>query len=167
MPGQGRSFLVFNGPSAALTAHFAYVTTGTAIKTMLQIKPTTNITGIWWGYQFDSIPNAPVYTELISTGTVGATVTSYAAGDIVKYGDSGGAASVIAITANTSGYTSSGEGTITATRLLDSGGPPMASGYETMLPLDREFGVVANDFLRIRMHTATAVLACCWLGWVE
>jgi hypothetical protein len=168
MPGQGRSFLVYNGATAALTAHAAFVATGTAIKTMLQVKSGgPNLTGIWWGYCFDSVPAVPVYVELLTTGTVAATgVTAFAAGDIVKYGDSGGAASALTVTSNTSGFTATAEGTITATRLLDVG-IPMASGYETQLPLDREFGVVSTEFLRIRAHTATAVNMLCWVGWVE
>ena len=165
MPGQQRSFLVYNCATAALTAHAAFVTTGTSIKTMLQLKSSgANLTGIWWGYCFDSTPAVPVYVELVSTGTVAATVTAFNAGDIIKYGDSGCTAAELTLSTTTSGFTASAEGTITATRLLDVG-VPMASGYETQLPLDREFGVLATDYLRIRAHTATAVNMLCWIGW--
>lgn len=166
MPGQARSFLAYNCATAALTAHAAFVTTGTTIKTMQQLKSSLgNMTGIWWGYTFDSTPTVPVYVELITTGTVAATgLTAYNAGDIIKYGDPSGAAADLTLSTSTSGFTATGEGTITATRLLDVG-VPMASGYETQLPLDREFGCIATEYLRIRAHTATAVNMLCWIGW--
>lgn len=170
MPGQGRSFVVYNGATAALTSRLAYVATGTAIKTMLQIKSGgPNLTGIWWGYALDvATPTSPVYVELLTTGTVPATgITAYAAGDIIKYGDGGGGASALTTTSNTSGFTATAEGTITATRLLDVATPPMAASYETQLPLDREFGVLSTEYLRIRVTTATTVNMLCWVGWCE
>jgi hypothetical protein len=143
------------------------VTTGTAIKTMLQVKPTTNIAVVEWGYQFDVIPTALVKVELITTGTVAATVTAYAAGDVIKYDDSGAAASGISLGTAASGFTSTAEGTITATRLLDMG-PGWSQQFAKQFPLDREPGVIAaNDVLRIRMTTATAINALCYVVWEE
>src|SRR5438270_13769112 len=109
-----RRFVVWNGATAALTAAMPAVTTGTAIKTMLQIKPTTNIAVIGWGYSFDVAPTALVKVELVTTGTVAATVTASASGDIVKYDDAGGGTSAVSLSTTATGYTSTAEGSVTA-----------------------------------------------------
>ena len=88
-----RRYLVWNAATAALTAAPTMVTTGTALKPMLQVKPSTYIAVIAWGYSFDVTPTAVVKVELITTGTVNATVTAFNAGDVVKFDDSGNAAS--------------------------------------------------------------------------
>jgi hypothetical protein len=162
-----RRFIVWNGATAALTAAMPLVATGTAIKTMLQIKPTTPIALIEWGYQTDVVPTARVNTELLTTGTVGATVTNYAAGDIAKYDDAAGAASAIATGGgNTSGYTATAEGTIISTRLL-AYRPDWGQGLFQQFPLDREPGVQANDFLRIRVTTTVSINMACYVIWEE
>lgn len=161
-----RRYIVWNGATAALTAALASVTTGTSVKTMLQLKPTTNISIIEWGYSFDVVPTALVTTELITTGTVNATVTAYASGDVAKYDDSGTGASAISLGTSASGYTASAEGSITATRLLDRR-QEWGQSYAIQFPLDREPGVIANDILRIRMTTATAINAACFVIYEE
>lgn len=161
-----RRFQVWNGVSAALTAAPVMVTTGTALKTMLQVKPTTPIAIIEWGYSFDITPTAVVKVELITTGTINATVVAYAAGDVCKYDDSGGAASAITLATSGSGYTASAEGTITATRLL-AYQASWAQQFSQQFPLDREPGVVTSDLLRIRMTTATAINASCYVVFEE
>lgn len=161
-----RRFMAWNGASAALTAFLVPVTTGASIKTMLQLKPATPIAIIEWGYSFDVVPTAAVKVELITTGTVFANVTSFAAGDLIKYDDSGGAASTAIITANTSGFTSSSEGTVTASRFLD-GGLKWAQEYSKQFPLDREPGVAANDCLRVRVTTAVAINMLTYVVWEE
>jgi hypothetical protein len=148
------------------TAAPTFVTTGTTIKTMLQVKPTTNISIIQWGFQFDVIPTALVKVELVTTGTIGATVTAYVANDVIKYDDAGAANSAISLGTAASGYTSTAEGTVTATRELAIG-PGWSQAFDMQYPLDREPGVQANDFLRIRMTTATAVNAICYVDFEE
>ena len=161
-----RRYIVWNAATAALTAAPTMVTTGTALKTMLQVKPSTQIAIIEWGYSFDVTPTAVVKVELITTGTVNATVTAFNAGDVVKYDDSGGAASAITLATSGSGFTSSAEGSVTASRLLDYQAS-WAQQYSKQFPLDREPGVVASDILRIRMTTATAVSASCYVVYEE
>lgn len=158
-----RRYLLFNGATAALTGALAPVATGTSIKTMLQIKPTTNIAVIAWGYSFDVVPTALVKVELITTGTAAATVTAFASGDVCKYDDSGTAASAISLGTTASGYTSTNENTVTASRLLAYRNE-WAQSYEAQLPLDREGGVIANDILRIRATTATSINMTCWVA---
>ena len=156
------TFTVWNGPTAALTAAVPSVTTGTAIKTMMQIKPVYNISIIEWGFMFDIIPTALVAVELVTTGTVAATVTSFAAGDVVSWGDTAPAAAPLTITANTSGYTSAGEGTVTTSRLLDFE-PAGAQSYRIQFPQGREPTVFAADICRIRMTTTVALNARCFM----
>lgn len=157
-----RRYVLFNGATAALTAALAPVTTGTSLKTMLQIKPTTNIAVIAWGYSFDVVPTAKVAVELITTGTVAATVTAFASGDVCKYDDPGTAASAISLGTSASGYSASVEGTVTASRLL-AYRSEWGQSYEAQLPLDREAGVIANDILRIRATTSVAIGMTCWV----
>jgi hypothetical protein len=161
-----RRYKIFNAATAALTAPITAVTTGTATKTMLQLKPTTNVAIISWGYEFDVTPTAFVRTELISTGTVAATVTAFNAGDVIKYDDAAQSASAASLGTTASGFTATAEGTITATRVLDMG-PGWAQSYVIQFPLDREPGVIANDLLRVRMTTATAINAITWIDYEE
>lgn len=161
-----RRYLVWNAATAALTAAPTMVSTGTSLKTMLQVKPSTNIAVIGWGYSFDVVPTAVVKVELITTGTVNATVTAFNAGDVVKFDDSGNAASAITLATSGSGFTSSAEGTVTASRLLDYQAS-WAQQYSTQFPLDREPGVIALDILRVRATTATAIGMSTWICFEE
>lgn len=159
-------YTVWNGATAALTAAVASVATGTSLKTMLQVKPTTNIAVIAWGFIFDVVPTALVNVELITTGTVNATVTAFNAGDVVKWDDPGGIATAATLSTAASGFTSSAEGTVTASRLLDHQAA-WAQAYSMQFPLDREPGVAANDILRVRMTTATTINARAFITWEE
>lgn len=161
-----RRFAVWNGATAALTADLAYVSTGTTLKTMLQVKPTTNIALIEWGFMFDVVPTALVRVELITTGAINATVTAFNAGDIVKYDDAGSSASVITPGTASSGFTASAEGSVVASRLLDQG-PGWSQYYSKQFPLDREPGVASTDYLRVRMTTATSINAKCYIVFEE
>src|SRR3990170_4040122 len=71
-------YLIANGASPT-TAALVPVTTGTAIKTMLQVKMGTTATRgkvVEWGISFEGFAAAlPIRCELIETGTVFATVT--------------------------------------------------------------------------------------------
>lgn len=161
-----RRYIVWNAATAALTAAPTAVTTGTSLKTMLQVKPTTNIAVIEWGYSFTTIPTAVVTCELITTGTVNATVTAFASGDVGKYDDAGAPATALSLGTAASGFTASAEGTVTTSRLL-AGRAEWGQGFAQQFPLDREPGVQANDILRIRMTTATAVSALCYIVFEE
>jgi len=166
MPGLLKSYRVYNC-AMPTTAHQVYVTTGTSIKTMMQIDPTVNIIPFGWGYAFDSNPAAAVYVELLTTGAIAATgLTAFVAADIIKYGESGGTASAINLGTSASGYSATGEGAIVATRVIDVG-PPMANYYSTRLELDHESSVLASEFLRVRAHTSSAVNMLCWVDYLE
>jgi hypothetical protein len=78
--------LIQNG-AMPTTAGPVSVATGTAIKTMLQVKLAAGITGkvVEWGVSFDgSAAATPIKCELVETGTVFATVTASVANDITR-----------------------------------------------------------------------------------
>lgn len=160
-------FKVFNGPFPT-TAAQAPVTTGTAIKTMLQLKPITQLTVVSWGISFDASALAtPIRCELLTTGTVFATVTATVEADITRFYD-GPANSVTAATYLTlgtaaTGYTSTAEGTITATDMIDARFVSPTDGWNYEWSLGREPVVQAGDCLRIRVTAAAAVNAYCWV----
>lgn len=158
-----------NGPMPT-TAAIAAVTTGTAIKTMLQVATpsTQKIKVVKWGVQFATAPTAPVTCELVDTGTVAATVTAHVAAGVQPYGDAGAPASAMTLGTSATGYTGSSEGSITTTRYGDVATVPIGvSQYVWEWSLGREFEVGASRFLRVRMTTSAAVNATTFILWDE
>lgn len=161
-------YQIFNGPSPT-TAAQAVVTTGTAIKTLLQIKLGTQNKGkvVEWGISFDgSAAATPIKCELLETGTVFATVTAHVAAGIVLLGDPNDidptTSNIIVGTAAT-GYTSTAEGTITATRVFDAQLVAPTNQYIKQFPLGREPMVNISTSLRIRVTAPVAVNALCYV----
>jgi hypothetical protein len=152
------------------TAAPAPVTTGTAIKTMLQIAtPATRpLRAISWGISFDgSAAATPIRCELIQTD-VAATVTAHVASGLQPYNDPNAPPSLMTIGSTTAtGYTATAEGTITATRYGDLQLIAPTNQYVYQWPLDNEFQVSVSKFLRIRVTAITAVNAYCWVVWAE
>lgn len=149
------------------TAALVPVTTGTAIKTLLQIKPLVPLKIVEWGISFDGFAAAlPIRVELIETD-VAATVTALADADITKSGQvADGVAASLAMTLGTSatGCTSSNEGSTTASRNLD---PtlflPPTGPFIKQFPLGREPVIQVAKFARIRVTAGTAVNAYCYI----
>jgi hypothetical protein len=165
-------YLLPNGPMPT-TAAQAAVTTGTAIKTMLQVKlgASTNHPAkvVEWGISFDgSAAATPIKCELLTTGTVGATITEFVAADIISLDPNTAAVTddfPFAFTAagDESGYTATAEGTITATRMMDVQFIAPTNQYLKQFPLGREPMFKASEFLRIRVTAGAAVNAFCYL----
>lgn len=159
-------YLIANGPMPT-TAAQAAVTTGTAIKTLLQIKPFNVAKVVEWGISFDgSAAATPIKVELLETGTVFATVTASADVDIAKLSDpNAAAASVAGLTLGTSatGYTSSAEGTITAVRMFDVQFIAPTNQYVKQFPLGREPYINIGASGRIRVTAGAAVNAYCYM----
>src|SRR5487761_937469 len=109
------TYRVYNGASPGAAAG-AKATTGTSVKTMLQLlHPSLPLSVIEWGISFDgSAAATPIECELGHTTTVAATVTAFVANDVTLYTDP--AANVPGLTLSTtgSGYTASAEGTVVA-----------------------------------------------------
>lgn len=162
-------YKIFNGP-APTTASQAAVTTGTAIKTLLQVKPgATQVMRVReWGISFDgSAAATPGIVELCVTD-VAATVTAHVAAGIHKF-DSAALASgdpttnIFAVGTTSTGYTASGEGSITAVRQGDVQHIAPTNQYVFQFPLGVEFVVNPGEFMRVRVKFGTAVNAICYV----
>jgi hypothetical protein len=163
-------YLISNGAMQTTAAPVA-VTTGTAIKTMLQVKPSATITArvVEWGISFDgSAAATPIKVELVETD-VAATVTAAVANDITKLDAAalnGGdpTTNLIQVGTTSTGYTSTSEGTTTASRNLD--GPQFiapTNQYVKQFPLGREPVIQVSKFLRVRVTAGAAVNAYCYV----
>jgi zona occludens toxin (predicted ATPase) len=162
-------YKIFNGP-APTTASQAAVTTGTAIKTMLQVKPgATQILKIReWGISFDgSAAATPGIVELCVTD-VAATVTAHAAAGIHKFDSEALAAgdpttNIFAVGTTSTGYTASGEGTVGAVRQGDVQQIAPTNQLIYQFPLGVSFVVQAGEFMRIRVKFGAAINAICYV----
>jgi hypothetical protein len=162
-------YLLQNG-AAGTTAAPVVVTTGTAIKTLLQFKPSATISAriVEWGISFDGAAAAtPGKVELMECD-VAATVTAHAAADITKYDNDalmGGdpTTNLIQVGTSATGYTASAEGTPTVSRLLDLQLLPPTGPYVKQFPLGREPVLQVGKFARIRVTFGTAINAYCYL----
>ncbi len=160
---------IANGPMQT-TAGFAKVTTGTSIKTMLQVKTVVPMRIVEWGCSFDgSAAATPGIVELIETGTVFATVTASANADITEVdgeallvGDP--TTAFFSVGTSATGYTSTVEGSVTAVRNL--AGPQLiapTNQFIEQFPLGYRPLIQAAKSMRIRMTFGTAVNAYCYV----
>ncbi|MDB5344271.1 MAG: hypothetical protein JWP89_2648 [Schlesneria sp.] len=162
-------FLIANGPSPTTAAQVP-VTTGTSIKTLLQVKPSATAVAriVEWGISFDGFAAAlPIRVELIETD-VAATVTAHVAAGIVRIdaealhgGDP--TTNLFPVGTTSTGYTASGEGSITASRVLDVQFIPPTNQFVKQFPLGREPIIDLSKFARIRVTAGTAVNAYCYM----
>jgi hypothetical protein len=160
-------YLIANGPSPTTAAQVP-VTTGTAIKTMLQVKGVTGLpfTIVEWGVSFDgSAAATPIKVELLETGTVFGTVTAHVAAGLVKFNDANAPTSTTYFSVGTSatGYTCTAEGSIVASRVFDAQLVAPTNQYVKQFPLGREPMVAADSALRIRVTAGAAVNAYCYV----
>src|SRR5687767_4363899 len=103
------------------TAALTPITTGTAIKTLLQIASSSSrpLKVVEWGISFDGTTvNTPIKCELIQTD-VAATVTAHVAAGVQPYDDPNAPASTVTLGTAATGYTATAEGSITTTRYGD------------------------------------------------
>lgn len=168
---------VYKSWNAAMptTAAQAAVTTGTAIKTMLQLATpaTKDITIIGWGFSIDDPPGADAIFELIQTD-VAATVTAHSASGVQPQ-NAGSPASLLTLGTAATGFTGTAEGSITATRTFDavsmsSVSAEAAAGmvYSYQFMPDERPVIPISKFLRVRATTpTTAVDMRCWIVWDE
>jgi hypothetical protein len=149
------------------------VTTGTGVKTMLQIATpsTRQIQLIAWGFSFDDFPGDDSTVELIQTN-VAATVTAHVASGVQPL-DPNAPASLMTLSTTGTGYTATAEGTTTASRVFDVIGIGTAAGivsspyvYQWM-PDERPI-IAASSFLRVRTTVSTSAMDLrCWVVWDE
>lgn len=162
-------YKIYNGPSPTTAAQVA-VTTGTAIKTMLQVKAsaTKPFKIREWGISFDgSAAATPIKVELLETD-VAATVTASVAADINKFDGealAGGdpTTNLIPVGTTSTGYTATAEGTITSVREFDVQFIAPTNQYVLQFPLGAEPVVQVSKFARIRVTAGAAVNAYCYM----
>lgn len=163
MPQQ---YQIFNAPMPT-TAGIVKVTTGTALKTMLQLKGFNVFEIVEWGISFDgSAAATPGTVELLDTGTVFGTVTAFADADIMKFnGGEGAVASIAGLTLGTSasGYTCTSEGSVTATKVFDAQLLPPTAPYVKQFPLGNRPKMIIGNALRIRVTFGAAINALCYV----
>lgn len=164
-------FKIWNGPMPT-TAAQAKVTTGTAIKTMLQLStPSTRQLQIAaWGFTLDAAPGTLGVVELLQTD-VAATVTAHVASGVQSL-DPNGPVSLLTLGPANTGYTASAEGTTTASRVFDVKEIPVAAGssdmtYEKLWMPDFRPIVAVSKFLRVRATFGAAVNMVCWIDFDE
>jgi hypothetical protein len=170
------SYIIYNS-AMVTTAAPVKQPTGTAIRTMMQLKPATGIVcrAIAWGASFDaSAAAAPGILELVETD-VGATAltTAYAAADIQPYSNSLASANTVGTSGipfnlgtSASGFSTAAvtEGTPTATRMADVQQlDPAFTPYVLQWPLAREFELIPQRFLRVRATFATTTNLIVWV----
>lgn len=163
-----KTYVAYNA-AMPTTAAIVPVTTGTAIKTLLQIATpsTEQLRVVEWGISFDgSAAATPGKVELIETD-VAATVTAHVASGIMKYNAPNDVASLVTLGTSATGYTATAEGAPTASRVLDYQLIAPTNQYVKQFPLGREPEVAASKFLRVRVTFGTAVNAVCYVVWEE
>lgn len=167
-------YKVFNA-AMATTAATAKVTTGTAIKTMLQLATpsTRQIQLISWGFSIDQAPatTGVGVVELIQSD-VAATVTAHVASGVQPL-DPNAPPSLLTLSTTGTGYTATAEGTTTASRIFDAteiagvsnGAYPITYSYQFM-PDERPI-VAVSKFLRVRVTFSAAASMLCWVVYDE
>ncbi len=163
-------YQIYNGASPT-TAALVVVTTGTAIKTLLQIQPSATVVAkvVEWGISFDgSAAATPIKCELIETD-VAATVTAHVTAGIIKFDGNalaGGdpVTNLIQVGTAATGYTASVEGTTTVSRLFDYQLIAPTNQYVKQYPLGREPIIQVSKFLRVRVTAGAAVNAICYVN---
>lgn len=163
-------YKIYNG-AMPTTAALAAVSTGTAIKTMLQLATpsTRQIKILAWGFTVDDPPGADSIIELIDTD-VAATVTAHVAAGVMPLVP-GAPASLLTLGVAATGYSASAEGTPTSVRIHDlvslssvsaEAAPFLTYAYQFM-PDERPI-IAVSRFPRIRATTpTTAVDMRCWV----
>jgi hypothetical protein len=142
------------------TAAMVKVSTGTAIKTLLQVTApsTRQLTIVEWGITFDGSP-AAIQCELINTTTVaGGTPTAVTPTVLTA-----GAPASLA----TAGWSPTTEGTVVATTRVFDHQILSTNNYKWESSLGRESIVDVSQVIRVRVTAAAAVNATCWIKWEE
>jgi len=149
------------------------ITTGTAIKTHIQLATNTTTPAIrfveWW-VEFDGATAAtPIKVELIRhTGGAQTTLTAYAAADIAKVNDPNAPTSSIQLGTALSGFSNTTtEVTPTGAVSLETHFVPPTSGIYVQFPLGREPEVQVSAFSRVRTTAGAAVNCYAGVMWEE
>ena len=167
-----KTYAVMNGAAPGAAAAVP-ITTGTAIKTHIQLATNTTTPSIrfveWW-VEFDgSTAATPIKVELIRhTGGAQTTLTAYASADIARVNDPNAPTSSIQLGTALSGFSNTTtEVTPTAAVSLETHFVPPTSGIYVQFPLGREPEVQVSAFARVRTTAGAAVNAYAGVMWEE
>lgn len=168
-------YIVYNS-AMATTAAPVKQPTGSAVRTMMCLKPNANVPVhiVEWGCSFDASAAAAGGTvELIETGTVFPTMsTAYVTADIQRYTKSAGPAQgdianfPIDVTGtSTSGFATAAvtEGSTTVSRMADVQIIQPTNQYVKQWPLGREFECAKGGCMRVRVTFAATVNMICYV----
>jgi hypothetical protein len=168
-----KTYAVTNGAAPGAAAP-ATITTGTAIKTMIQIATngtTPAIRVVEWWCEFDGTTAAtPIKVELMRHTTAPqTTLTAYVTADIARVNDPNAPLSGVQLGTALSGFSN------TTTEVTPTGTPvslethlvPPTSGIYVQFPLGREPEVQVSAFSRIRTTAGAAVNCYCGVMWEE
>lgn len=168
------SYIVYNSAMATTAAPVSQPT-GTAIRTMMQLKPATGypLRVVEWGISFDgSAAATPGKVELIEVDVAATMTTAFATTDIQPWGwagsptqTSGSSGTPLNLATTASGFatTSVTEGTVTSTRMADVQLIAPTGQYVKQFPLGREFDVQPQKFLRVRVTFGASVNCICYV----
>jgi hypothetical protein len=168
------TYIVYNSAMATTAAPVAQPT-GTAIRTMMQLRPATGyiIRPIAWGVSFDASAAAtPGKVELIEVDVAATMSSAFAAADIQPYGNANAPANTAGATGvplnlstTTSGFATAAvtEGTVAASRMADIQLIAPTNQYMQQWPLGREFEVAPQKYLRVRATFGTTVNMITWI----
>jgi len=168
-----KTYAVMNGAAPGAAAAVP-ITTGTAVKTMLQLATNTTTPAIrfveWW-VEFDgSTAATPIRVELMRhTASPQTTLTAYVAADIARVNDPNAPVSGVQLGTALSGFSN------TTTEVTPTGTPvslethfvPPTSGIYVQFPLGREPEVQVSAFARVRTTAGAAVSAYAGVMWEE
>lgn len=159
----------FNGAGPTTAAPVA-ITTGTSVKTMIQLATATTKSAQiveWWWEGGGSAAATPAVVEVMFHSSGAATVTGYtAATDFKKY-EPNAPASLLTVGVTASGFTASGEGTPATALGSIVHMVPVTSGMYVQYPLGREPEFAASTLCRLRNTVTPAVNATCGFAWEE
>lgn len=168
-----KTYTVLNGAIPAAAAAVP-ISTGTALKTMIQIATNTTTPSVrvveWWTEFDGSAAATPIKVELLrSTGGAQTSLTAYAAGDITKANDPNAPTTSIQLGTALSGFNNANDPGVTPTGVgnLSTHFVPPTSGIYIQYPLGREPEVGASQFIRHRTTAGAAVNAYVGLTWEE
>jgi hypothetical protein len=145
------------------------VTTGTAIKTMLQVQSSaaTPLIVVEWGIDFDGAALAtPGVVELVDTFAIPATgLTAHVAAGVQPFNEATQVALDVALGTGATGFAGGAptEGSITQTRTFDAHLVDPVNNWSIQWPLDREPELAVSRNLRVRVTFGTAINCLCYV----
>lgn len=168
------TYILFNCAQPT-TAGLVAQPTGTAIRTMMQVRPAI-------GYQVRLVAfgisgsgfaaAAPGTVELFETTAAATMSTAYGAGDIMPYGNYNSVANTAGATGvpfnlstATSGFATAAvtEGTVAGYRGAWGGLVQPTNSFDYQWPLGREFSVTPQMYVRLRVTFAASINLICYM----